>query len=31
MMVDADLEIASRERTLRNAGHALPAGQGHDQ
>jgi len=31
MMVDADMELAARERTLRNAGHAIPAGQGHDQ
>jgi GDPmannose 4,6-dehydratase len=31
MMVDSDLELAARERTLRNAGHELPAGQGHDQ
>ena len=31
MMVDADLELAKREQTLRNAGHELPAGIGHDQ
>ncbi len=31
MMVDSDLELARRERTLRNAGHDLPAGIGHDQ
>jgi len=31
MMVDSDLELAGRERTLRNAGHKLPTGQGHDQ
>jgi len=31
MMVDSDLELAARERTLRNAGHKLPADQGHDQ
>ena len=31
MMVDADLELARREKTLRDAGHALPAGVGHDQ
>ncbi len=31
MMVDADMEIARREKTLRDAGHAMPAGMGHDQ
>jgi GDPmannose 4,6-dehydratase len=31
MMVDADLEIAQREKTLRDAGHVLPASVGHDQ
>lgn len=31
MMVDADLELARRERTLRDAGHAVPANSGHDQ
>ncbi|MSR44643.1 MAG: GDP-mannose 4,6-dehydratase [Phycisphaerales bacterium] len=31
MMVDSDMEIARREQTLRNAGHSLPAGVGHDQ
>lgn len=31
MMVDADMELAARERTLRDAGHVLPATFGHDQ
>jgi GDPmannose 4,6-dehydratase len=31
MMVDADMELASREKTLRDAGHAMPAHAGHDQ
>lgn len=31
MMVDHDLEIASREKTLLDAGHDLPVGAGHDQ
>ncbi|MEL7472571.1 MAG: GDP-mannose 4,6-dehydratase [Planctomycetota bacterium] len=31
MMVDHDLELASREKTLRDAGHAMPAFSGHDQ
>ncbi|MCH2143850.1 MAG: GDP-mannose 4,6-dehydratase [Phycisphaerales bacterium] len=31
MMVDQDLEIARREKTLRDAGHELPASSGHDQ
>lgn len=31
MMVDSDVELASREKTLRDAGHAMPAMAGHDQ
>jgi len=31
MMVDHDLELAAREKTLRDAGHAMPATLGHDQ
>jgi GDPmannose 4,6-dehydratase len=31
MMVEHDLELARRERTLRNAGHSLPDNSGHDQ
>ncbi len=31
MMVDHDMELASREKTLRDAGHELPAVVGHDQ
>ena len=31
MMVDSDMELARREKTLRDAGHALPATAGHDQ
>lgn len=31
MMVDADMELAAQEKTLREAGHELPAFSGHDQ
>lgn len=31
MMVENDLELAAREKTLRDAGHAMPAFTGHDQ
>jgi GDPmannose 4,6-dehydratase len=31
MMVEHDLELARRERTLRDAGHAMPDSVGHDQ
>ncbi|MDY7108641.1 MAG: GDP-mannose 4,6-dehydratase [Planctomycetota bacterium] len=31
MMVEYDLELARREKTLRDAGHELPAVSGHDQ
>lgn len=31
MMVEHDLELAAREKTLRDAGHVLPASVGHDQ
>jgi GDPmannose 4,6-dehydratase len=31
MMVDADLEKAKREKTLRDAGHKLTQARGHDQ
>ena len=31
MMVEADLELARREKTLRDAGHELPDMVGHDQ
>jgi GDPmannose 4,6-dehydratase len=31
MMVEADLELARREKTLMDAGHVLPAFTGHDQ
>ncbi len=31
MMVDHDIELARREKTLRDAGHELPAFAGHDQ
>lgn len=31
MMVESDLELARREKTLRDAGHALPDFAGHDQ
>jgi GDPmannose 4,6-dehydratase len=31
MMVEHDLELARREQTLRNAGHAMPELLGHDQ
>ncbi|MSR18283.1 MAG: GDP-mannose 4,6-dehydratase [Phycisphaerales bacterium] len=31
MMVETDLELASREKTLRDAGHSLPESVGHDQ
>ena len=30
MMVDGDLELAKREKTLRDAGHVLPSMTGHD-
>jgi GDPmannose 4,6-dehydratase len=30
MMVEADLELARREKTLRDAGHVLPAAMGHE-
>jgi GDPmannose 4,6-dehydratase len=30
-MVDHDMELARREKTLRDAGHKLPADSGHDQ
>ncbi|MCI0365191.1 MAG: GDP-mannose 4,6-dehydratase [Phycisphaerales bacterium] len=30
MMVDHDLELASREKTLRDAGHKMPASVGHE-
>jgi len=30
MMVDADLEMAKREKTLRDAGHEIPAGRADD-
>ena len=29
--VDHDIELASREKTLRDAGHAMPEFSGHDQ
>jgi GDPmannose 4,6-dehydratase len=31
MMVEHDLELARREKTLRDAGHDMPASTGHDQ
>ena len=31
MMVEHDLEMARREKTLRDAGHQLPDSIGHDQ
>lgn len=31
MMVDSDMELARREKTLRDAGHEMPAHAGHDQ
>ena len=31
MMVDADMELARQEKTLRDAGHVLPAEMGYDQ
>jgi len=31
MMVDHDLELAKREKTLRDAGHKMPEYAGHDQ
>jgi GDPmannose 4,6-dehydratase len=31
MMVDYDLELAKREKTLRDAGHKMPEYAGHDQ
>lgn len=31
MMVEADIELARREKTLRDAGHVLPEFAGHDQ
>jgi GDPmannose 4,6-dehydratase len=31
MMVEHDLELARREKTLRDAGHKMDGGQGHDQ
>jgi len=31
MMVEHDLELARREKTLRDAGHVLPESTGHDQ
>ncbi|MEM9065844.1 MAG: GDP-mannose 4,6-dehydratase [Planctomycetota bacterium] len=31
MMVDHDVELASREKTLKDAGHAMPEFTGHDQ
>jgi len=31
MMVEHDLELARREKTLRDAGHKLPDSSGHDQ
>jgi hypothetical protein len=30
-VVDDDVELAKRERTLRDAGHSMPDGAGHDQ
>lgn len=31
MMVETDLDLARREKTLRDAGHAIPESVGHDQ
>jgi GDPmannose 4,6-dehydratase len=31
MMVEHDLELARREKTLRDAGHSMPDSTGHDQ
>ncbi|MEM1424905.1 MAG: GDP-mannose 4,6-dehydratase, partial [Planctomycetota bacterium] len=31
MMVESDMELAEREKTLKDAGHALPEFTGHDQ
>ncbi|MHB1155900.1 MAG: GDP-mannose 4,6-dehydratase [Phycisphaerales bacterium] len=31
MMVENDMELAAREKTLRDAGHELPTNVGHDQ
>jgi GDPmannose 4,6-dehydratase len=31
MMVEHDMELAAREKTLRDAGHEIPAQVGHDQ
>ncbi|MFK7882767.1 MAG: GDP-mannose 4,6-dehydratase [Phycisphaerales bacterium] len=31
MMVDNDIELASREKTLKDAGHKMPEFSGHDQ
>jgi hypothetical protein len=31
MMVEHDIELAKREKTLRDAGHKLPEFAGHDQ
>ena len=31
MMVESDMELAAREKTLKDAGHAMPAFSGHDQ
>jgi len=31
MMVDGDIELASREKTLKDAGHKMPEFAGHDQ
>jgi GDPmannose 4,6-dehydratase len=31
MMVEHDLELAKREKTLRDAGHSMPDNTGHDQ
>jgi len=31
MMVEHDVELAAREKTLRDAGHVLPERMGHDQ
>jgi len=31
MMYESDMELAEREKTLRDAGHVMPAHSGHDQ